>query len=274
MKIVALLVLAIYSAALAQGPPWTELYPRETAKANQACSAREFAECRAHLLLLKDLLDGRGDILYRLAKVEASMGNREAAMEFLSVYSRMGLQVGDPAGDPTFAPWKEGADFQAILARLKAAAAPVSVSRLFSTIAEKDLIPEDITYDSASRRFYVSSVRHRKILSLTMDGKTNDFVPEGDWPILALASDSKRRYLWATTAALPEGLGYNPADEGKSALLKFSLDSGSLLKRYDLPPSTKHTLGDMTLSAAGDVYVSDGLGSVYRVDHKRLRRGR
>ena len=270
MKI-ALWVLTFNLPALAQGLAWTELYPQEAAKANQACAAREFAECHEHLLRLKELLDGRGDVIYRLAKVEASLGNRGAAMEWLSVYSRMGLQLGDPAGEAAFAPWRESSDFQAILARLKAAAAPISVSRLFATIPEKDLIAEDITYDPASSRFYLSSVRHRKILSLSRDGKVDTFVPEGDWPILALASDSKRRYLWATTAAMPEGLGYNPADEGRSALLKFSLDSGALLKRYDLPPGAKHTLGDMTLSAAGDVYVSDGLGFVYQVDHKRDR---
>ena len=33
----------------------------------------------------------------------------------------------------------------------------------------------------------------------------------------------------------------------------------------------KHSLGDMTLSDAGDAYVSDGLGSVYEVDHEQDR---
>jgi hypothetical protein len=78
--------------------------------------------------------------------------------------------------------------------------------------------------------------------------------------MMALAADVRRRWLWATTV-----------DDGKSALLKFHLDSARLLRRYDLPAAEKHELGDMTLSPAGDLYVSDGLGSLYFVDHTRDR---
>jgi hypothetical protein len=68
---------------------------------------------------------------------------------------------------------------------------------------------------------------------------------------------------------MPEGLDYKAADEGKSALLKFSLESGKQLRRYDLPPGGKHALGDMTLSTSGDAYISDGYGVVYTVAHDR-----
>ena len=85
---------------------------------------------------------------------------------------------------------------------------PVTASRLFATLEEKDLILEDIAYDAARSHFYLSSVRHRKIISMTPDGKVGEFVPEGEWPSLALAADSARRNLWATTAAMAEGLGY------------------------------------------------------------------
>jgi hypothetical protein len=272
MKIaVVVSVFTIRLTALAQEQPWTEQYPKEVAAANRSCSAREFDDCRVHLLRLKELVDGRGDIIYRLAKVEASLGNARAAIDWLSIYSRMGLQLADPTGEPAFAALKDGPDFNRIVSRLKIGGATTTTSQLFATLPEKDLIPEDIAYDAAQSRFYLSSVRHRKILSLSKDGKVADFVPEGEWPILALAADSSRRVLWATAVALPEGLDHKAVDEGKSALLKFGLDSGKLLKRYDLPPGEKHELGDMTLSSAGDVFVSDGLGSVYTVDHTRDR---
>jgi len=224
--------------AVGQERPWTEVYPEEAAAANKACAAKAFAECRGHLLRLKEMLDGRGDVILRLAKVEESLGHAEAAREWFAIYSRMGLQLGDAAHD--------------------APPTAISVSQVFVTLGEKDLIPEDITYDSVGGRFYISSVRHRKILSVTKEGTVSDFLPEGDAPVFALAADPVRRVLWATTV-----------DEGKSALLRLSLESGKLLKRYDLPAGAKHELGDMTLSASGDAYVSDGLGSVYLVDHKR-----
>ena len=53
------------------------------------------ARSRAHLLKLKDLVDGRGDVVYRLARVEALLGNRVAAMENLS--TRL---VGPSTGGP------------------------------------------------------------------------------------------------------------------------------------------------------------------------------
>src|ERR1700733_1989891 len=208
MRIAALLMLTICLPALAEERPWTELYPDEVGAVNRACPSREFVSCRAHLLRLKDLLDGRGDIVYRLAKVEASLGNRAAAMEWLSIFSRMGLQVTDPAGDAAFSSIKENADFRMIVDRLKAATAPVTESRLFATLPEKDLILEDVTYDSVSGRFFLSSVRHRKIFGLTMNGLVEDFVRGGGGPFLVWAAVSARRNLWATTAAMPEGLGY------------------------------------------------------------------
>lgn len=271
MNLLVLPALTIPMILSAQERPWTERYPEEVSAADRACTAKEFVECRGHLLRLKELVDGRGDIIYRLARVEASLGSVGAAIDWLSIYSRMGLQLADPATDPAFAAFKDGPDFQRIVARLKTGSAPTTASRLFATLPERDLIAEDIAYDDATNRFLVSSVRHRKIVSVPREGQVADFVPEGEWPVVALGADSTRRILWATTVALPEGLGYNTADEGKSALLKFDLDSGKLLKRYDLPPGEKHELGDMTLNKTGDVYVSDGLGSIYVFDHAHDR---
>jgi sugar lactone lactonase YvrE len=257
-------------AGYAAGPSWIEEYATESAAANKACNAKEYDACRQHLLRLRELLDGRVDIVYRLAKVEAKLGNTAASLSWLTIFSKAGLPFAAPASDPDFASLRGGADFEAILKRLEAAQKPVSASTLFLTLPEKDLVAEDIAYDPVSRRFFISSVRHRKILALDKNGKATEFLSEGQpgiWAVLALAVDAKRRYLWASTAAMPEALGYDAANEGRSALLKYSLDSGALLKRYDLPADAKHALGDMTVSAAGDVYVSDGLGAVYWVDH-------
>ena len=103
MYIGMLSALAIPMTLLAQERSWTERYPEEAAAANRACTAKEFVECRRHLLRLKELVDGRGDIIYRLAKVEASLGSVGAAIDRLSIYSRMGLQLADPTTDPAFA---------------------------------------------------------------------------------------------------------------------------------------------------------------------------
>ena len=68
---------------------------------------------------------------------------------------------------------------------------------------------------------------------------------------------------------MPEAIGFSKEQEGRSALLKYSLESAALLKRYDLKSDAKHALGDMTISSSGDVYASDGFGAVYWVEHTR-----
>lgn len=264
MKLILLLLCADLT--------WIERYAEESPAANKACAAKDYPQCRERLLRLEELLDGRADIVYRLAKVEAMLGNRDAALDRLGIFSRSGLTFADPASDPDFTALKESPDFTAILERIHGARQPVSRSKRFATLPERDLIPEDIAYDPVGHRFYISSVRHRKILSMDRNGKFAEFAAEGQprvWAILALGVDAKRRVLWASTAAMPEGGGYDPTDDGRSALLKYSLESGALLKRYDLKDDGKHALGDMTVSPSGDVFVSDGHGAVYQVDHSR-----
>lgn len=270
-----LMLLCLAACATSQTPTpqtWIDEYANESAAASKASNAKEYDACRQHLLRLKELLDGRIDIVYRLAKIEAKLGSLPAALNWLTVYSKAGLPFADPASDADFAALRNTPGFNAILSQLLEARKPVTASKTFATLQENDLVAEDIAYDALTRRFYISSVRHGMILSLDESGKTAPFLEEGQpgiWGVLALVVDTKRRCLWATTAAMPEVLGYKAADEGRSALLKYSLDSRGLMKLYDLP-SGKHALGDMTVSADGDVFVSDGLGgAVYWVSHVR-----
>lgn len=251
---------------------WIDQYAQEAAAMNKACLAKEYGPCRDHLLRLEELLDGRADIVYRIAKVEANLGNKQAALDRLAAFSKSGLTFADPASEPAFESLKTSPEFEKILSRLKAAKQAVSASKTFLTLPEPDLIAEDIGYDPVGDKFYISSVRHRKILSIDRHGKSAEFLREGQpdvWAILAVGVDPKRRILWAATAALPEAIGYRKEEEGRSALLKYSLDTGVLMKRYDLKNSSKHALGDMTISPGGDVFVSDGEGAVYWVDHQR-----
>jgi sugar lactone lactonase YvrE len=261
-KILALVVFV----PLGFGQSWIDDYVQEAGAMNKACVAKEYPACRGHLLKLEELLDGRVDIVYRLAKAEAMLGNKDAALARLQVFSKSGLTFADPAVAPEFASLKNSPEFETILARVKAARGPVSASKPFLTLPERDLIAEDIVYDPGDQKFYISSVRHSKILSLDMHGGSAEFV-HGAWPIMALGVDSKRRILWASAVAIPEGIGFRKEDEGRSALLKYSLDTGALLKRYDPTKDAKHALGDMTVSADGDVFVSDGEGAVYWVEH-------
>jgi hypothetical protein len=66
---------------------------------------------------------------------------------------------------------------------------------------------------------------------------------------------------------MPQGAAYRKEDANRSAMLRYDLATGRLVKRYEVPRDAKaHVLGDMTLSPAGDVYVSDSVdGTVYTI---------
>src|ERR1700690_3910835 len=81
---------------------WIDQYLQEATAMNKVCGAKEYPACRDHLLLLEGLLDGRVDIVYRLAKAEAMLGNKDAALARLTVFSKSGLTFADPASAPEF----------------------------------------------------------------------------------------------------------------------------------------------------------------------------
>jgi hypothetical protein len=132
-------------------------------------------------------------------------------------------------------------------------------------------IPEDIDYDPAAKRFYISSVLGKHIVAVDMAGQATAFAQAPDqWPVMALKIDTARRVLWATEVALAGFASVPEKDRGRSAILLYDLRSGKLLHRIEGPPQT--ALGDMTLDLNGDAIVSDGdNGGVYRVSRKTRR---
>jgi hypothetical protein len=149
---------------------------------------------------------------------------------------------------------------------------PVHLATASLTIADTALLPEDIDYDRGSGHFFVTSVLRAEVDRLDRDGSATTFARSPDhWPMVALKIDSGRRRLWATAVAF-EGFVAVPAqDWGRSAVLEYDLDRGTLLRRIEGPPHA--SLGDMTLTDSGDPIVSDGEGGgLYRVVGRSLER--
>src|SRR5580658_4831617 len=113
-------------APLLLGQTWIDEYVQEAGAMNKVCAAKEYPACRDHLLRLQELLDGRVDIVYRLAKAEAMLGNKDAALAALAVYSKSGLTFADPGSAPEFTSLKDSSEFKAVLDRFAAAKQPVS----------------------------------------------------------------------------------------------------------------------------------------------------
>jgi len=256
----AALLLACFALLAADSEPsWIVL----NRAAGQASKTKDYPKLREALLALKPLLLGNPSVIYKLAVAEAALGDAPTALAELRNLAGMGL-VYDFTAEAAFSTIHQSSEFAAIVKQVNGNKEPVSRSAPAFGIAESDLIPEDITYDPKTRRFFVSSVRRSKIISLDGNGtKETDFA-KTDWPVLALRVDAARRILWAAAGWLPQCENCRDTDKDKTALLAFDLDSGELKQRIDLP--VPGLLGDMTISREGEIYVSEGInGAVLRL---------
>lgn len=140
---------------------------------------------------------------------------------------------------------------------------------LFATIPEPDLIPEGIAFDASTRTLYVSSIRKRKIVAVSRDGRAKDFVAPGTgglWSVLGMKIDPARRTLLACSEVDGPGMeGFSPAELGKSAVFEFDLATGRAVHVFRAPPG-KHLFNDLVFTRQ-TIWVTDSAeGSVWKID--------
>ncbi len=251
---VALLCLVAALATAADSASWREL----RATTEQAIKADDCVALRSALIELAPLAPNNPRNMYQLAACNSRLGHSGAALSGLATLAAMGL-VYDISADADLSSLLRSSAFQTVAARMSENTRPVTHASVAFRLAETDLLPESIAYDDRTHRWFISSVRQAKII--TADGKS---FAHTQWPVFALAIDSRRRLLWATIAAVPYCAACSDTTQDRSALLAFALDSGAELKRIDSPVGG--LLGDMTIAANGDLYVTESVhGAVLRL---------
>jgi sugar lactone lactonase YvrE len=213
----------------------------------------------------KILLNGAPHALLEVARAQVHLGNLDAALEEIRQFAAMGQAAELTAVSPDFAPLVASPAFGEIRATMAANGQPVAIAATAVVLPDAMLLAEDLDYDAQTRRFYVTSVRQKKIIAADESGGSRDFAaaPDG-WPLVAIKVDARRGRVWATEVAMQDLNFSAQADWGRSALLCYDLHSGKLLRRVEGPPHSG--LGDMTLTRDGAVIVSDGDGGgVYRL---------
>lgn len=207
--------------------------------------------------------------LYNVACAESLTGDNPGSAGHLLAILDQGLDLGIEE-DADLAGVRASKEFEPVRKKLDLLRRPIGSAEIAFTLPEKDQIPEGIAYDPVGRTWFVSSVHKRKIVARAADGTASDFTKEGQdglWSVLALAVDAGRRRLWACSAALPEMDAWDKALQGRSGVFEYDLATGRLLRKYLLPVDAHpRALGDLTISSAGDVYLTDGAGSgLYRI---------
>jgi hypothetical protein len=213
-------------------------------------------------------LNGSPASTLQLMSSQAFAGKADDAMRSLEEFVGMGQADAAVLESKPFDGLRGMPPYQAMRARMLANTEPVSMAERAFAVGPPGMIAEDIDYDPNSRRFYVTGVRDRNILSVDQSGHSRQFAQSPEhWPMMALKIDVRRRVLWATEAAIDGFTSVSPKDWGRSAILMYDLRSGRLLRRIEGPKPT--ALGDMALDQNGDAIISDGdRGGVYRISQR------
>ena len=216
----------------------------------------------------------KSNLLPRLAAAYVQLGEPDKANEALRRFAEMGGTLA--FRDPNLKGFRDSGKLKS-LKQIESNGKPESSGSRVFALTDPNLLAEDIAYDSKSAHIFVGSVHGRKILSCTSKGVCEVFAANSPQlpllGILALRVDAARKILWATSVGMKAVANLQRGDDGRSALLKFDLDSRKLIARFEATGAGNHALGDMTLGPDGAVYVADGLSGdlfVLRPDATRL----
>lgn len=223
------------------------------------------AQAVTHLSAASLAMPGSPDLLFALARAAALAGQPGKALTALEQAVALGFGAG--AGtEPAFQSLLTLPHFRALLPKIAENAKPVSRSRTAFTIPEPDLIPEGAAWNPRTQTLYVGSLHKNKVVAITPDGKTRDFVrasQDGLRQALGMKVDLPRKALWVCSA---EGDVPGGSPARTSALFRFDLESGRVVGRYPSPPGGKHLFNDLVVSGSGELYLTDSEeGSVYRL---------
>lgn len=213
--------------------------------------------------MLPQLVD-RGAALYLLAHHYARLGDREKALALLQ--ECVALDEGfDPEDAKAFVELKSDPRFHDLIERVRRRYPPVRRAHIAFTVTQNDLFPEGLAVDTSKRVFYMGSMHHNKIVTVTDAGGVTDFVEEGLYDLMPVGGvhvDPTDHNVWCAT---------DPGNKNRSEIVRFDAH-GKLLERYTAPGAGPHDLNDLVLRSKSEIYVTDTDGnSVYRFDRESRR---
>jgi sugar lactone lactonase YvrE len=239
-------------------------------RAFRIASADSGAFVSEHLAAARALNPKSDELTFLAGFGAAQQGDTAGAIRWLDSLRVMGSCL-TPEPGRAYARVEQDPGVQAALARLRAAAEPRHRATVAFSLAVVELFPEGIGFDPVGRTFYLSSLRHRKVVSIAWGAAgaatATDYLTVTDslWSTLGIKIDSVRRRLWVATAAEGFAEGERPEEAGRSAVVVADLVTGQRLRRVVLPrvPSLAN---DLALDSDGNAYLTDtDGGALYRI---------
>jgi hypothetical protein len=172
------------------------------------------------------------------------------------------LGIGSGVADSSLRALAGAPAYEAAAQRLKTATAPLPRSHVRLTLADTMMHPEGVAFDSRTGRWFVGSIRQRRVMVVERDGTAHDFVhpaADGIGGVFGMAVDEARRTLWVATTSLPRMQDFAVTDSGRVGVYGYDIDTGRLRRHVwaSRDSSVSHTFGDVAVAPNGDVYASD-----------------
>lgn len=149
-------------------------------------------------------------------------------------------------------------------------AAPLAAKAQVAFTADKNYA-ESMSWSAKQKRFFVGSVTHGTVGTVTPDGQYKHFINDDKLvSTVGILVDDSRNALWVANADPGAGSRTSAATQGKLAgVAKYDATTGKRLAYYDLGSLSEgsHFANDLSLDEAGNAYVTDSFAPIiYKID--------
>lgn len=226
------------------------------------------AEARTSFLQALETAPEHPALIMHLAMIDAELGDAAAAVRRLERYAALGATA-DLGAVEVFAGLAEVEGFAEAAARILDNGRAPAPAEVVATIDDEQLWPEGVAFDAATGDLFVGSMSANKIVTIRSDGTVENFGTSAEddlLGVLGMTVDEPRRQLWACMGAGSDEL-QTDGERRRNGVVRYDLESGRLLARYDLADDgINRLLNDVVVAADGTAYVTESNhGSVYRI---------
>ena len=204
------------------------------------------AETPAELEKLLATAGEPGVVMLEIARQYAIAGDRKQALAWFQKAAALNPEY-TPEFDRDFETMAALPEFRPLVERARKASPRVRRSALAFTVAESDLIPENLAWDARSKKLYLGSINKRKIVEIGPGGAVRDFIAAGQdgiGSVIGMKVDPRTNTLWANSLSNTEGSG----------VFHYDVATGRLIKKYVLPADLM--FNDLEVTAKRDVFVT------------------
>lgn len=243
------------------GAPLPDNVPALLVAANEAYAAKNYETFRDAMIKIRELRPNNSNYMYQLVIAHALLDEKRMAYDMMVRMQQQGLSY-DFSTVENANNIKGTEVFDYVNDMMKMAGEPMGEAELAFVLPDSVQIPEAIAWDESRQAFLIGTVADGRILAVSDKGEVKELLKANDkngmWSVFDLLVDVPRNRLWVTSATSPKFLHFNEADNGRSALFEYNLETLEPVASYPVPADgNMHSLGNMVMNPAGDIFIVD-----------------